>query len=169
MKFKIQVVVLAAAFVFASCGNDKKKDDKSFKPTKQTEVKKEAPKKETPKKEVKKETTADLSDKGVGPVKNVAIAATIDDKLVAEGKALFKSKCSACHKIKKRFVGPALKGVTQRRSPEWIMNMILNPEVMVVKNETAKKLLAEYHAPMANQSLTEKEARAIYEYFRTKN
>ncbi|MDH3321965.1 MAG: cytochrome c, partial [Flavobacteriaceae bacterium] len=58
---------------------------------------------------------------------------------------------------------------TERRSPEWIMNMILNPEVMVVENETAKQLLIEYSAPMANQSLTEDEARAILEYFRTKN
>jgi cytochrome c len=59
-------------------------------------------------------------------------------------------------------------GVTDRRTPEWIMNMILNPEVMVAENPIAKKLLAEYLSPMANQSLTESEARAILEYFRTK-
>ena len=46
--------------------------------------------------------------------------------------------------------------------------MILNPEEMVAKNPEAKKLLAEYLAPMANQNLTEKEARLILEYFRTK-
>ena len=86
-----------------------------------------------------------------------------------DGAALFKAKCTACHKISKRFVGPGLKGVTQRRSPEWIMNMILDPERMVSENETAKQLLMEYNAPMANQNLTEDEARAILEYFRTKN
>jgi hypothetical protein len=47
--------------------------------------------------------------------------------------------------------------------------MILNPEVMIAKNATAKALLAEFSAPMANQHLTEDEARAVLEYFRTKN
>jgi cytochrome c len=46
--------------------------------------------------------------------------------------------------------------------------MILNPEEMVSENQIAKELLAEYLAPMANQNLTEKEARLILEYFRTK-
>ena len=56
----------------------------------------------------------------------------------------------------------------ERRSPEWIMNMILNPEEMMAKDPIALKLLAAYNfAPMANQSLTEEEAREILEYFRT--
>ena len=107
-----------------------------------------------------------LSDKGVGPITNVDLA-EIDDALVASGKNLFDTKCSACHKVEKRFVGPALRGVIERRSPEWIMNMILNPDKMVKENETAKKLLGEYLSPMANQSLTKDEARAVLEYFRT--
>ena len=38
---------------------------------------------------------------------------------------------------------------------------------MVKENPAAKQLLAEYIAPMANQSLTQDEARAVLEYFRT--
>jgi mono/diheme cytochrome c family protein len=108
-----------------------------------------------------------MLNKGIGPVKSISLG-EIDEKLAEEGKVEFKAKCSACHKISKRFVGPALVGVTERRSPEWIMNMILNPEVMVAEDPIAKQLLAEYSAPMANQNLTEQEARAILEYFRTK-
>ena len=56
----------------------------------------------------------------------------------------------------------------QRRSPEWIMNMILNPEVMVKEDPIAKQLLIEYNgSPMANQNLTQEQARSILEYFRT--
>ena len=109
-----------------------------------------------------------MSDKGIGPIKIIKLG-EIDQALVTEGEAIFKAKCSACHKISKRFIGPGMKGVTQRRTPEWIMNMILNPEVMVQKNPLAKQLLAEYNAPMANQNLTEDEARKVLEYFRTKN
>jgi len=94
----------------------------------------------------------------------------IDEALVSQGETIFKAKCTACHKITKKFVGPALKGVTQRRSPEWIMNMALNPELMIKEDPIAQQLLIEYNgAPMANQNITEEEARALLEYFRTKN
>lgn len=119
-----------------------------------------------PKSMVKKEEPAG-PDKGVGPIKSIDIPATIDDALAATGKEVFEAKCTACHKIGKRFVGPDLTGVVDRREPEWIMNMILDPEKMVAENEAAKALLAEYLSPMANQSLTEEEARSILEYFRT--
>lgn len=107
-----------------------------------------------------------LNDKGVGSITKVDLA-EIDNALVGEGKKIFDAKCSACHKVEKRFVGPAIRGVIQRRSPEWIMNMILDPDRMVKENKIAKELLGEYLSPMANQSLNKDEARAILEYFRT--
>ena len=117
--------------------------------------------------EPQQEVAADpKTDKGVGPITSISLG-EIDPVLAEKGKALFTNKCTACHKIEKRFVGPALKGITEKRTPEWIMNMILAPEKMVAENAEAKKLLAEYLSPMANQSLTEEEARAILEYFRT--
>ena len=110
-----------------------------------------------------------MANKGVGPITSVEIAAEIDPALAAKGEEIFTTKCTACHKIDSRYVGPPLKGVTTKQSPEWIMNMIMAPEKMVAEDPVAKALLAEYLAPMANQSITEEEARAIYEYFRTQN
>jgi cytochrome c len=151
MKLKVLVLAIVVTFI-SSCGGDGKKSEKSVEP----------------KAEVKEVAEVDpMQDKGIGPIKSITLG-EIDEAMAAEGKVVFKAKCSACHKISKRFVGPGLAGVTERRSPEWIMNMILNPEVMVAENPIAKKLLAEYLAPMANQNLTEKEARQILEYFRTK-
>ena len=100
-----------------------------------------------------------------GAIKSVSLK-EIDQHLANQGQELFEMKCSACHKINDRYIGPALKGVTMRRTPEWIMNMILDPIGMVQNDPAAKKLLAEYGAPMANQSLAQKDARAILEYFR---
>ncbi|HEX9660469.1 MAG TPA: cytochrome c, partial [Rhodothermales bacterium] len=88
-------------------------------------------------------------------------------ELVAQGQAAFELKCSACHKVDSRYVGPALGDILTRRSPEFVMNMILNPEGMLAEHPEAKKLLAEYMTPMANQNLTEAEARSIVEYLRT--
>ena len=52
----------------------------------------------------------------------------------------------------------------------WVMNMILAPDKMVKEDPIAKKLLQEFNgSPMANQNLTEDEARAVLEYFRTLN
>jgi len=150
MKLKVLVVALVVAMV-SSCGSDGKKSDK----------------KAAPKEEKKEVVEVDpMKDKGIGPITSVTLT-EIDQAMADKGKAVFSAKCSACHKMSKRFVGPALAGVTERRTPEWIMNMILNPEEMVEKNPIAKKLLAEYLSPMANQSLTEEEARLILEYFRT--
>ncbi|NQV38305.1 MAG: cytochrome c [Candidatus Marinimicrobia bacterium] len=108
-----------------------------------------------------------MQDKGIGPVESISLPGLIDQTMAVLGDTLFINKCTACHKIYKRKIGPPLVGVTKRRAPEWIMNMILNPDEMVMKNDAARKLLMEYIAPMANQSLEEHEARALLEYFRS--
>ena len=145
-------------------GGDKKKESskvtiQSHKTEKKAETKKAA---------IKASETIDLTNKGVGPVKSVEIPESIDESLAASGQEIFKNKCTACHRAGKKFIGPAPNGVLKRRAPEWVMNMILNPEVMIQKDPLAKKLLIEFNgSPMANQNLTQEEARAVLEYFRT--
>ncbi len=90
----------------------------------------------------------------------------VDLNLAKKGEELFNIKCSACHKLEERYVGPSLKGITKRRTPEWIMNMILNPEEMTKKDPIAQKLLEEYLTQMVAQVKDTSEARAILEYFR---
>jgi len=108
-----------------------------------------------------------MENKGIGPIKSVELG-DIDQALVAEGLKVYESMCTACHKVDKKFIGPAPKNILTRRSPEWVMNMILNPEGMIKEDPIAKKLLVEANgAPMANQNLTEEQARAVLEYFRT--
>lgn len=161
MKFKLLALLTIIAFTFSSCGGEKKED----KPSEKQPVKKEVIKTETSKTDL---MTPTLDNKGIGPIKNVTLG-DIDDVMVAKGKEVYKTNCTACHKFKKRYIGPALNGVTERRSPEWIMNMILNSDEMQKKDPVAKALIAEYNAPMAQQQISEEEARAIVEYFRTKN
>ena len=169
------IAPLALAAVLFSCGGNEHKQatkvESMVEETTSENTNQEATEETAAETTEAAETTAEeadpMSDKGVGPVSSVELADEIDQEMATKGEELFKSKCTACHKIEKRLVGPALKGVTERRSPEWIMNMILNPENMVNEDPIAKQLLAEYSAPMSNQSLTEDEARAILEYFRT--
>ena len=115
------------------------------------------------------ETPADpMKNKGIGPISSVTLAAEPDADMALLGKDVYDKMCTACHKPDKNFIGPAPKGILERRSPEWVMNMILNPEEMINKDPIAKKLLMEFNgAPMANQNLTEEQARQVLEYFRT--
>ncbi|MCB0728215.1 MAG: cytochrome c [Ignavibacteria bacterium] len=107
-------------------------------------------------------------EKGIGPVTEVVLEPTINQDLVAKGKAIFDVKCVACHQIDNKLVGPPLKDVTKRRKPEWIMNQILNPEQMLRENQIAKNMAmsGEYPTPMTFQNVTQDDARAILEYFR---
>jgi mono/diheme cytochrome c family protein len=103
---------------------------------------------------------------GIGPVKEEIPATPIDKALAEKGEKIFEEKCSACHKLEERYVGPALGDVTQRRSLAYVMNMILNPDGMYTRHPEAKKLLAEYLTQMPNQGLSREDARAVVEHLR---
>lgn len=104
---------------------------------------------------------------GVGPVKEVNLSDEIDSAMVEEGKQIYQQNCTACHQPDKDLIGPSPIGVLDRRKPEWIMNMILNPREMVQKDPTAQKLQSEYNSVMSQQITDRNKARKILEYFRT--
>ncbi len=110
------------------------------------------------------DTLSWIGPEGV-PVKSVELG-PLNQELAKKGAELFKLKCTACHKIDQRYVGPALKGVTKRRNPAWIMNQILVPDYMIEHDPITKKLLEEYLAKMTFQNVTEEDARALLEYLR---
>jgi mono/diheme cytochrome c family protein len=119
------------------------------------------------------ETAAAVSDpdaksdsKGVGKFTDVKLDA-VDDAMAAKGEAIFTSKCAACHKMtEEKLVGPGLKGVTERRTPEWVMNMITNPEEMTKKDPVAQALYEKHLVQMTFQNVSDDETRQILEYFR---
>ncbi|MEH6535766.1 MAG: cytochrome c [Psychroserpens sp.] len=165
MKTTLKLMTVLFVTLLMSCGGkeEKKKEPISF-------GRKEAPVKIEKSKETitpaSKRIT--LNNKGVGPITSLIFDTEIDQKMATEGAEVFKKMCTACHRPDKKFIGPPPTGILERRSPEWIMNMILDPEGMVKNNPLAKELLMEFNgSPMANQNLTEKEARSVLEYFRT--
>lgn len=166
MKSIHRLALLISLGLLISCGGkeEKKKDRIQIGQKPKVETKKETPKTD----EVPASKRITLDNKGVGKIKNLELPATIDNAMVERGAALFKTNCTACHKVGKRFIGPSPSGIMERRSPEWIMNMILDPQLMVEQDRCAKDLLVEFNgAAMANQNMTEEQARDILEYFRT--
>lgn len=99
---------------------------------------------------------------------DVQITNPLNAQWVAEGKSIYDVKCSACHKLTdERLVGPGWKGVTQRRKPEWILNMITNVDMMLETDPEAQKLLEECLVRMPNQNLNLDEARKVLEFQRS--
>jgi mono/diheme cytochrome c family protein len=168
MKTTIKGMTLLFALILISCGGKKeeKKDD-GFSVQRQKTTTEQAA--ETPTTDqVKASERVDMTTKGVGPITSVDLAPEIDQTMAAKGKEVYEQMCLACHRVGKKFIGPAPNGILERRTPEWVMNMILNPQEMVQQDPLAKELLQEFNgSPMSNQGLTEEEARAILEYFRT--
>ncbi len=167
MKIVLKSVALLFSILMISCGGkeEKKKEGFSVERTKTTEK----PAETTPAANATPASKRiDLANKGVGPITSITLDAEIDPVMAKEGEEVYNQMCLACHRVGKKFIGPAPNGILERRSPEWVMNMILNPEEMVKNDPLAKDLLIEFNgSPMANQSLTEEQARAVLEYFRT--
>ncbi len=152
--FRLPILFLIIVFTF-QCGQKEVKGEFSFDQPKKTESKKAS-------------TLIDLKSKGVGPIDSVKLNPEIDMKMAAKGKELFEQKCVACHKVGSTFIGPAPNGILKRRTPEWVMNMILNPTEMLEKDSLAKALFMEFNGQlMTDQKVQKAEARAILEFFRT--
>ncbi len=108
-----------------------------------------------------------VSSKGIGRFKDVPLTHPLDISMVEKGKTIFDAKCSACHKLtSEKLIGPGWKGVTDRHTPEWIMNFITNTEVMLDKDLAAQAEIVNCLVRMPNQDLTDDQARQILEFQR---
>ena len=99
---------------------------------------------------------------------DVTLTKPLNQDWVSEGKKTYDLKCQSCHKLTEdRVVGPGWAGVTTRREPHWIMNMITNVDVMLETDPEAQKLLEQCLVRMPNQNLTMDESREVLEYMRS--
>jgi hypothetical protein len=99
---------------------------------------------------------------------DLQITNPLNAQWVSEGKNISEVKCQSCHRLTaEKLVGPGWSGITQRRKPEWIMNMITNVDVMLEQDPAAQKLLEECLVRMPNQNLNKDEARKVLEFMRS--
>lgn len=99
---------------------------------------------------------------------DVTITNPLNAQWVSHGKEVYDLKCQACHRLtEERLVGPGWKGVTKRREPHWIINMITNVDMMLEKDPEAQKLLEQCLVRMPNQNISKDDARHILEFMRS--
>jgi cytochrome c2 len=112
-------------------------------------------------------STASTNPQGIGKYQNVTLTHPLDEKMATHGKEVYELKCASCHKLTdEKLVGPGFAKVTDRRTPEWIMNFVTNTDEMIEKDAAAKQLFEEMLVRMPNQNLTEEDARSVLEYLR---
>ncbi len=147
---KLAALFLLSLFII-SCGK-KEKSGEDFSTSTSTETK----------------TTSDYDpQRGLGKYENMQLPATLDHQMAALGEKASGTKCLSCHKLNsERLVGPGWEGVTERRTPEWIMNFITNPDPMIDVDPELQSQLEICLVRMPNQNISDDEARQILEYMR---
>lgn len=106
-------------------------------------------------------------ENGIGPITTDIELAPVDPAKAAQGKELFVTKCATCHYLDDRKTGPPLRAITKDRSPEYVLNQILNPDQMGKLHPDGKKMVAQYAQYMTIQGITRDDAMALLDFLRT--
>lgn len=142
-KSLVAVFALSLALVYAACNSNSGKD------------------------KTNNTLTEGTDPKGIGKFKNIELTHPLDETMVTAGKSIYEVKCQSCHKLtNEKLVGPGWKGVTDRRTPEWIMNFVTNVDEMLEKDTAAQRQLEICLVRMPNQNLSDDDARNILEFMR---
>jgi mono/diheme cytochrome c family protein len=98
---------------------------------------------------------------------DVQLTTPLNQEWIAQGKSIYDVKCQSCHRLTdERIVGPGWEGLTKKREPHWLMNMITNVDIMLEQDAEAQKLLEQCLVRMPNQNISKEESRAILEFMR---
>jgi len=106
-------------------------------------------------------------DRGIGPVKKVDLG-PINNKMADDGKTIFNTRCIVCHDLDQKKVGPPLRSLTKERTPEYIMNLLVNYPQMQKENVVLKDLYKKFNnVPMPDPAFNQTQARSVLEYLRS--
>lgn len=148
LQLKRLVILLILVLFFSACGNG-------------TDEERSAPETE----EAEALTQFEL-EHGIGPVTERLDIGDLDVERARRGADIFDRRCTACHRMDRRFVGPPVGETTEARSPEFIINFILNPEEMTNRHPVGQALLQEYMTIMPYQNVTKEQAIEIVDFLR---
>lgn len=96
-------------------------------------------------------------------------AVPTDEAIIAKGEQLFSEwACNTCHKVDQKLVGPALAGVYDRRSIDWIYAFVQNSQKVIASGDAqAVALYNEYNQlQMPAHDLSNEDILAIMAYVR---
>lgn len=86
------------------------------------------------------------------------------------GKTIFSTQCASCHNINKIIVGPALAGVDQRHSIDWIIKFVQSSQALIKSGDKdAIALFDKFnHIPMPDHpDLKADDIKSIVDYIKS--
>jgi cytochrome c551/c552 len=89
-----------------------------------------------------------------------------------EGKAIFAARCASCHNVNKTLTGPALAGLDERRSMDWIVKFVQSSQSLVKSGDKdAVAVFEKFNKiPMPDHSdLSADKIATIVEYIKTES
>lgn len=57
------------------------------------------------------------------------------EEAISAGKSVFNANCKTCHQLDRKAVGPALRGLTDRRSIDWAKKFIRNSQALIASGD----------------------------------
>ena len=106
-------------------------------------------------------------NRGEGKFTDVKLDEKLNETMAQGGENVYNTKCASCHKLtEERLVGPGWKGVTTRRTPEWLMNFSTNPDPMIDKDPELQAQLEICLVRMPDQNISDDDARNVVEFMR---
>ena len=90
----------------------------------------------------------------------------IDPAIIASGEKLYNSNCTQCHAINEAVIGPALRGIEERRERPWLISWIKNSQKVIESgDEYAVALYAKYKkTAMPSYPFSDEEIISVLEY-----
>jgi mono/diheme cytochrome c family protein len=105
---------------------------------------------------------------GITNAQDVELSLSTDAAVIKNGEEIFETNCVSCHDIDKKKVGPALKGVYDRRELSWIIGFVKAPQKTIESgDEQAVALYEEFQSSgyMPNHNfLKDEEILAVISY-----
>ena len=102
----------------------------------------------------------------------VLVSKTMANPPIEEGKTIFLTRCAACHNINKAMTGPALSGIHERRSIEWITKFVHSSQTLIKGgDEDAIAIFEKFNkVPMPDHpDLTENHIKSIVEFIKSES
>lgn len=83
---------------------------------------------------------------------------------ISEGDVLFKNNCAQCHAVNDKVVGPALAGISKRRSTAWLISWVKNSSKVIASGDAYAVKIVEENGKQQTPSfsqLSDKEIKRI--------
>jgi len=89
----------------------------------------------------------------------------LNESLAERGRILFDDKsCSDCHTLGEAEMAPDLMGVLDRRTEDWLMMQITQPEWMNDHDPITRQLISDFDLEMIETGVEEADARALLHF-----